>query len=54
MTIIDDDVSAVVRGDIAAHGANLSLDLDKLVPSYLYWSPSKVSLPLFGSPTNKW
>jgi hypothetical protein len=43
-TIIDDAVSAVARGDIEAHRANLSLDLEKLVPSYLYWSPIKVPL----------
>jgi hypothetical protein len=42
-TIIDDAISAVVRGDLEAHLANFSFDPTAIVPSYQYWSPSDVT-----------
>lgn len=38
-TVIDNGVSAVVRGDIATHQAILDFDPQAIVPSYQYWSP---------------
>jgi len=42
-TIMDNAISAVVRGDLQAHLANFSFDPTEIVPSYQYWSPRNLT-----------